>query len=303
MRNQIAAAERLGIRAATVNSTNRDEWDAVARPARRGRRRPAADQPRAAQQPAVPRADAAAVHRAGRPARRRRGALRLGLGARLPAGLPPHPRRARARCRPTSPCSARRRRRTTASSPTSSEQFEVGADARAPHRLPRPARARVAAARGRRRCPPPADRLAWLATWLPRCPARGSSTASPSATPSTVAEWLRAHGISAVAYSGEVTDEERVEAEHRLLAQRGQGRRRDERARHGLRQARPRLRRALPGAVVGHRLLPAGRPRRPRRRRGARGAAARPRGPRASRTSSSSTAFPPRERSSSGCSS
>src|SRR3954471_13504881 len=29
MRNQIAAAEKLGIRAVTVNSTNRDEWDAV----------------------------------------------------------------------------------------------------------------------------------------------------------------------------------------------------------------------------------------------------------------------------------
>src|SRR3954449_12848760 len=29
MRNQIAAAQRLGIRAVTVNSTNRDDWDAV----------------------------------------------------------------------------------------------------------------------------------------------------------------------------------------------------------------------------------------------------------------------------------
>src|SRR3989440_6972048 len=29
MRNQIAAAERLGLRAHTINSTNRDEWDAV----------------------------------------------------------------------------------------------------------------------------------------------------------------------------------------------------------------------------------------------------------------------------------
>ena len=29
MRNQIAAAERLGIRALTINSTNRDEWDEV----------------------------------------------------------------------------------------------------------------------------------------------------------------------------------------------------------------------------------------------------------------------------------
>src|SRR3954449_3486079 len=30
MRNQIAAAERLGLRAVTVNSTNREDWDAVA---------------------------------------------------------------------------------------------------------------------------------------------------------------------------------------------------------------------------------------------------------------------------------
>src|ERR1700747_1223453 len=29
MRNQIAAAERLGLRAHTINSTNRDEWDLV----------------------------------------------------------------------------------------------------------------------------------------------------------------------------------------------------------------------------------------------------------------------------------
>ena len=29
MRNQIAAAERLGLRAHTVNSTNRQEWDSV----------------------------------------------------------------------------------------------------------------------------------------------------------------------------------------------------------------------------------------------------------------------------------
>src|SRR6476620_8862418 len=29
MRNQIAAAERLGIRAHTINSTNRDGWDEV----------------------------------------------------------------------------------------------------------------------------------------------------------------------------------------------------------------------------------------------------------------------------------
>ena len=63
MRNQIAAAERLGIRAHTINSTNRDAWDEV-RGAAGGRRgRPAADQPRAARQPAVPRRLPAAVRR------------------------------------------------------------------------------------------------------------------------------------------------------------------------------------------------------------------------------------------------
>jgi hypothetical protein len=76
MRNQIAAAQRLGLRAHTVNSTNR------------GHDRPAADQPGAAEQPALPRGNAAAVRRVGRTAGDRRGALHLGLGARLSPGLP-----------------------------------------------------------------------------------------------------------------------------------------------------------------------------------------------------------------------
>ena len=62
-------------------------------------------------------------------------------------------------------------------------------------------------------------------------------------------------------------------------AQRAQVRRGHERARDGLRQARPRVRRALPGAGLRDRLLPAGRARGPRDRpRGGR-AAARRRGP------------------------
>ncbi len=69
------------------------------RPARGRDDRPAADQPRAPQQPALPRGDAAAVRRVGRPARDRRGALHLRLGPRLPPRLPAgqgHARRARA---------------------------------------------------------------------------------------------------------------------------------------------------------------------------------------------------------------
>ena len=63
MRNQVAAAERAGIRAVTVNSTNVEEWERDPRgdPARRGRR--AAGQPRAAQQPGLPRRGAAAAGR------------------------------------------------------------------------------------------------------------------------------------------------------------------------------------------------------------------------------------------------
>ena len=93
MRNQIAAAERAGIRAVTINSTNIDQWqpihDQIAR--RRGRR--AAGEPRAPQQPGVPRRGAAPTRRELRTAGRRRGPLHLRLGPRLPSRLPPpaHP--------------------------------------------------------------------------------------------------------------------------------------------------------------------------------------------------------------------
>ena len=95
MRNQIAAAERAGIRAVTINSTNIEDWEPIqdVDPRRRGRR--PAGQPRAAQQPRLPRRGAAPAGRDLRAAGRRRGALHLRLGPRLPARLPadPHPAR------------------------------------------------------------------------------------------------------------------------------------------------------------------------------------------------------------------
>ena len=36
MRNQIAAAERMGVRGETINSDNQDEWDRVEKAARTG---------------------------------------------------------------------------------------------------------------------------------------------------------------------------------------------------------------------------------------------------------------------------
>ena len=130
---------------------------------RRRRRRRAAHQPRAAQQPGVPRLPAAEARRGLRHARGRRGPLHLRLGPRLPARLPAHrhlhrgPPRQRAgpgdhrhRQRPR----LRRHRRTagqgTSRRPASGHRRR---DARAP-RQPRP-RVPAAVRRGHARQRPP----------------------------------------------------------------------------------------------------------------------------------------------------
>ncbi len=87
MRDQIAAAERAGLRAATVNSTNLDEWDAVLGDVRAGRLDVLLISPERLANPGFARAAARSAGRIGS-ARDRRGALRLGLGLRLPARLP-----------------------------------------------------------------------------------------------------------------------------------------------------------------------------------------------------------------------
>ena len=136
--------------------------------------------------------------------------------------------------------------------------------------------------------PAPADRLAWLATHLPQLPGSGIVYTLTKRDADLVAELLNAHGVPAAGLQrrGGHHDADRDRGE--AAPQRAQVRRRHQRARHGLRQARPRLRRALPGARLGDLLLPAGRPRgardRPRRRR----AAARRARTAGSRTSSSS---------------
>ena len=192
MRNQIAAAERLGIRAHTINSTNRDAWEEVQRAARRGRGRPAADQPGAAEQPAVPRRDAAAVRRARRAAGRRRGALHLGLGARLPAGLPADGGDARAAARRASRCWARRRRPTIAWWPTSRSSSRSGT--RATLRTYRGPLGRSSLRLEVVELPGRAERLAWLATWLPQLEGSGIVYTLTKRDAELVAEWLTAHG-------------------------------------------------------------------------------------------------------------
>src|SRR3954467_6232112 len=66
--------------------------------------------------------------------------------------------------------------------------------------------------------PSQAERLAWLARWLPEMPGSGIVYCLTKRDTESVAAWLNGRGISALPYSGEVDDQERVEVERRLLA-------------------------------------------------------------------------------------
>ena len=277
MRNQIAAAEKLGIRAHTINSTNRDGWDEV----RQLLETDAVDllliSPERLNNPQfrntmlplfAERVGLLVIDEAHcisdwghdfRPDYRRI----QDMLAQLPAGV-------------AVLCTT-----ATANDRVVADVAEQLA-ARPRRRAAAPTAARSGASRCAWRsssCPRQADRLAWLATHLPQLPGSGIVYTLTKRDADTVAEWLNGHGVPAEAYTGEVDTERARRRRGAAAAQRAQGRRGHERARHGLRQARPRLRRALPGARLGDLLLPAGRPRGPRDRARRRRAAARPRGP------------------------
>ena len=66
--------------------------------------------------------------------------------------------------------------------------------------------------------PRPAQRLAWLAEHLPRMPGSGIVYTLTKRDAEQVASFLSTRGISALAYSGDQDNDERVAAEDRLLA-------------------------------------------------------------------------------------
>ena len=65
--------------------------------------------------------------------------------------------------------------------------------------------------------PAPARRLAWLARFIPELPGSGIVYCLTIADTKRVASWLRAQGISALAYSGDTDPAARLKAEQALL--------------------------------------------------------------------------------------
>ena len=266
MRDQVAAAGRAGLRAATVNSANVADWQPVVRRARRRRDRRAAGLPRAAGQPAVRRHGAAAAGQ-DRPAGRRRGALHLRLGLRLPARLPaadPPARRDRAR-QPGAGHHGDRQRQGHRRRRRPARGRHAGAARSAGPRLAaavgRARAGRGGAVRlGRRR----AGRAARLRHRL-----RADRRPGPLAGRVPGRAGSPGRGLHRADRAGRAGPDRGGAA-----SQRAQGGGGDLRARHGLRQARPRLLRARRLARLPGGLLPAGRPGRPGAGRGGRRAAA-----------------------------
>ena len=91
MRNQIAAAERAGIRAVTINSTNIEDWQPIHDAIRAGEVDVLLVSPERLNNPGFRDEVLPRLAETLRPARGRRGPLHLGLGPRLPARLPPDP--------------------------------------------------------------------------------------------------------------------------------------------------------------------------------------------------------------------
>jgi ATP-dependent DNA helicase RecQ len=209
MRNQIAAAERLGIRAHTINSTNREEWEAVRglleddavdlllisperlnNPKFRDEMLPLF----AARVGLLVVDEAHCISDWGhdfRPDYRRL----ADMLAALPAGVAVLGTTATANDRVVADVA---------------EQVGVDKTYRGP--LGR-ASLRMEVVE----LPAQADRLAWLATHLPSLPGSGIVYTLTKRDADVVAEFLSGHGIPAEAYSGEIENETRVAVEERLL--------------------------------------------------------------------------------------
>ena len=211
MRNQIEAARRLGLRALTVNSTNRDDWDHV-------RDELLADQvdlllispERLANdefvgstlQPIAARIGLLAIDEAHcisdwghdfRPDYRRIGQVL----ARLPVNISVLA--------------------TTATANRRVEQ-DVAAQLGGTVEIQRGPLVRESLALQNMHMPGPADRLAWMADQIPQLPGSGIVYTLTIRDADRVAEWLRQNNVEAHAYHKDIPVEQKLKLEQALLA-------------------------------------------------------------------------------------
>src|SRR3954452_14820243 len=215
MRNQIDAAERLGLRAHTVNSTNVDDWDAVRDLIERDE------------------VDLLLISPERLNNRRFRDSMlplfaqRVGLLVIDEAhcvsdwghDFRPDYRRIRDALEQLRPGAAVLCTTATANDRVVAdviEQLGAGSDG-SDLRTYRGELARSSLRLEVVVLPSQAERLAWLATWLPSMPGSGIVYCLTKRDTESVAAWLNGRGISALPYSGEVDSDARVEVERRLF--------------------------------------------------------------------------------------
>jgi ATP-dependent DNA helicase RecQ len=212
MRNQIAAAERLGLRAHTINSTNREEWDDVRDRLAAGTIDLLLISPERLNNPRF-REEMLPLF-----------AASVGLLVIDEAhcisdwghDFRPDYRRVRDMLDALAPGVA-------VLGTTATANDRVVADVVAQLGGPQPLRTyRGPLARSSLRLevlelPRPAERLAWLASTLPHLPGSGIVYTLTKRDADQVAAFLCAQGITAVPYSGEQETGDRVDAEDRLL--------------------------------------------------------------------------------------
>ena len=213
MRNQIEAAQRLGLRALTVNSTNRDDWYHVRdelladrvdllliSPERLANDEFVTDtlQPIAARVGLLVIDEAHCISDWGhdfRPDYRRIGQVL----ARLPGNIAVLA--------------------TTATANRRVEQ-DVVTQLGGTVTVQRGPLVRESLALQNMRLASPADRLAWLADHIPQLPGSGIVYTLTTRDADRVADWLRMQGVDAQGYHSEETDEDRQAMEQALLANR-----------------------------------------------------------------------------------
>jgi ATP-dependent DNA helicase RecQ len=214
MRNQIAAAERLGLRAHTVNSTNREEWDDV-------RDRLAADT-----------IDLLLIS----PERLNNQSFREDMLPLFAASVGllvideahcisdwghdfrPDYRRVKDMLDALAPGVAVLGTTATANDRVVGDVLEqLAAPDGEPLRSYRGPLARTSLRLEVLELPQPAQRLAWLVQHLPTFPGSGIVYTLTKRDTEQVASFLSANGVSALAYSGEQETQDRVATEERLL--------------------------------------------------------------------------------------